>query len=307
MNPQSSPISPQSDFHPRNVYVAGLPIGFPDSALEEIFAPYGKIQSAKMMRHNQVQKGKGIGFVLYESEESATAAIQNLVGRVVEGEPLVIRRARISKPPAKQRAMVEKALEAQQKASASQPGPNAAGYPTAIVQGPPTMMLVPVSGSTSAPSMQQAVPPSIQSLPPGWYPTQSAPGPMPPHNLPDAPQQQNWYILPTPQPAVNSGAPVSLPVAYHPQQQQPHPSQHAIVSQQHQQQQSGYPVMSYVSNQPGLVQGYPSQGIQVVPSMVPYGRGSTASPPPAGSGYYAAYPDNSGASYVTQPVYVARN
>ena len=92
-----------SDFHPRNVYVAALPANYTDGKLARLFQRFGKISSAKMMRHDTAGRGKGVGFVLFESDDSATSAIREMQGANVEGECIQVRPARISKPPNKQR------------------------------------------------------------------------------------------------------------------------------------------------------------------------------------------------------------
>jgi RNA recognition motif-containing protein len=88
-----------SDFHPRNIYVAGLPDGFTDEALGELFGQFGSMTSVKMMTHHVGKKH--IGFVLFDHEDSATAALRSLSGHVLEGERLQIRKARISAPPSR--------------------------------------------------------------------------------------------------------------------------------------------------------------------------------------------------------------
>ncbi|KEG10708.1 putative RNA-binding protein 5, partial [Trypanosoma grayi] len=82
----------QSEFG-RNVYVASLPIEFDDEQLFNLFAPYGPITSARIMRAKGTRQSKGYGFVLYRNPRSAELAISNLVGHVIGGNRIQVRLA----------------------------------------------------------------------------------------------------------------------------------------------------------------------------------------------------------------------
>eukprot|EP01086_Lenisia_limosa_P017634 TRINITY_DN8_c0_g1_i1.p1 TRINITY_DN8_c0_g1~~TRINITY_DN8_c0_g1_i1.p1 ORF type:complete len:548 (+),score=239.70 TRINITY_DN8_c0_g1_i1:40-1644(+) len=72
-----------------NLYIKNLPENFSDEKLTEMFAPFGKILSAKVMVDN-VGKPRGFGFVNMSTVEEAQAARQELMTRPVEGKPLYI-------------------------------------------------------------------------------------------------------------------------------------------------------------------------------------------------------------------------
>ncbi|KAH9586208.1 RNA recognition motif domain [Trypanosoma melophagium] len=77
----------------RNVYVASLPISFDDEQLFSLFAPYGSISSARIMRKKGTRESKGYGFVLYKNPRSAELAISSLVGHVIDGNKIQVRLA----------------------------------------------------------------------------------------------------------------------------------------------------------------------------------------------------------------------
>ncbi|ORC86046.1 putative RNA-binding protein 5 [Trypanosoma theileri] len=77
----------------RNVYVASLPLSFDDDQLFNLFAPYGSINSARIMRSKGTRQSKGYGFVLYKNPRSAELAISNLVGHVIDGNRIQVRLA----------------------------------------------------------------------------------------------------------------------------------------------------------------------------------------------------------------------
>ncbi|KPA77429.1 RNA-binding protein 5-like protein [Leptomonas pyrrhocoris] len=75
----------------RNVYVASLPMNFDDQELHNLFSPYGRIISARIMRAKKSHLSKGYGFVMYREVSAAEQAIQGLHGRVVGGSRIQVR------------------------------------------------------------------------------------------------------------------------------------------------------------------------------------------------------------------------
>lgn len=82
-----------------NVYVASLPAGFTDQQLLELLVPYGSITSARVMCDPKTGQCKGYGFVLFESEKSAAAAIQGLSGYAIDGHRIQVRLAHLAASP----------------------------------------------------------------------------------------------------------------------------------------------------------------------------------------------------------------
>lgn len=87
--PQQEADDPAS----RNIYVASLPSYFTDDDLLKLFAPFGPVVSAKVMCRSHSRVCKGYGFVLYRFAEDAARAHNTMIGHVVGGNKLQVRRA----------------------------------------------------------------------------------------------------------------------------------------------------------------------------------------------------------------------
>lgn len=75
----------------RNVYVASLPLNFDDQQLHNLFSPFGRIISARIMRAKKSHLSKGYGFVMFREASGAEQAIQALHGRVIGGSRIQVR------------------------------------------------------------------------------------------------------------------------------------------------------------------------------------------------------------------------
>ncbi|KAL3528673.1 hypothetical protein ACH5RR_007995 [Cinchona calisaya] len=71
-----------------NLYVKNLCPSITSARLEEIFSKYGMILSCKVAEDNG--KSKGFGFVQFDSEDSATTALDALNNTVLEGKALCV-------------------------------------------------------------------------------------------------------------------------------------------------------------------------------------------------------------------------
>lgn len=80
-----------------NVYAAGLPPDMNDQQLHDLFAPYGLITSARIMRAKATRASKGYGFVLFEDIKSASQAVTALNGLIIGGHRI---QARLAHPDA---------------------------------------------------------------------------------------------------------------------------------------------------------------------------------------------------------------
>ena len=80
------------------LYVGNLSYSVNDAKLGEIFAPYGNVVSSRVVTDQVSGRSKGFGFVEFENDEAADAAISNLNGKEVDGRSLKVDRA---KPPQK--------------------------------------------------------------------------------------------------------------------------------------------------------------------------------------------------------------
>lgn len=76
-----------------NVYVKNFGEDFDDEKLKEMFEPFGKITSYKVMPRED-GKSKGFGFVAFETTEAAEAAVEALNGKeICENKTLYVARA----------------------------------------------------------------------------------------------------------------------------------------------------------------------------------------------------------------------
>lgn len=76
------------------LYVGNLPYSFRDQDLEQTFAEYGTVNSAKVMMERDTGRSKGFGFVEMGSDAEAQAAIQGAHGQNFGGRDLVVNEAR---------------------------------------------------------------------------------------------------------------------------------------------------------------------------------------------------------------------
>eukprot|EP01083_Nonionella_stella_P140552 431168_1 len=75
-----------------NLYVKNLSPDVDDNKLHEMFATFGNITSAKVMRESS-GKSRGFGFVAFEKKEAATRAIHEMTNTLHHGKPLYVSRA----------------------------------------------------------------------------------------------------------------------------------------------------------------------------------------------------------------------
>src|SRR4051812_17406812 len=80
------------------LYVGNLPYSFGDSDMQQAFAAFGNVSSAKVMMDRDSGRSKGFGFVEMSSEAEAQAAIQGMNGKEYGGRGLVVNEARPMEP-----------------------------------------------------------------------------------------------------------------------------------------------------------------------------------------------------------------
>jgi len=76
------------------LYVGNLAYALEDGDLENMFAAYGTVQSAKVIMDRDTGRSKGFAFVEMSSDAEAQAAIDALNGKEVEGRLLTVNEAR---------------------------------------------------------------------------------------------------------------------------------------------------------------------------------------------------------------------
>ncbi len=74
------------------IFVGNLPFSTTESSLRELFAPYGTVQSAKVVMDRDTGRSRGFGFVEMPSYE-ASQAIDALNGKSLNGRPLRVNEA----------------------------------------------------------------------------------------------------------------------------------------------------------------------------------------------------------------------
>ena len=75
-----------------NIYVGNISWGLTDQDLENVFAEYGTVDSAKIITDRATGRSRGFGFV--EMSDGAEAAIEALNGTEVDWRELVVNESR---------------------------------------------------------------------------------------------------------------------------------------------------------------------------------------------------------------------
>ena len=76
------------------LYVGNLAYGVRDDSLQQAFAEFGTVTSAKVMMDRETGRSKGFGFVEMGSDAEAQAAINGMTGQALEGRAIVVNEAR---------------------------------------------------------------------------------------------------------------------------------------------------------------------------------------------------------------------
>lgn len=76
------------------LYVGNLPYSVRDEDLNQAFAQFGNVSSAKVMMDRETGRSKGFGFVEMASEAEAQSAINGMNGQSLAGRALVVNEAR---------------------------------------------------------------------------------------------------------------------------------------------------------------------------------------------------------------------
>jgi cold-inducible RNA-binding protein len=76
------------------LYVGNLPYSMRDDDLQQHFAEFGQVSSAKVMMDRDTGRSKGFGFVEMGSGNEAQAAIRGMNGQSFDGRALVVNEAR---------------------------------------------------------------------------------------------------------------------------------------------------------------------------------------------------------------------
>ncbi|NML19831.1 RNA-binding protein [Pseudoflavitalea sp. G-6-1-2] len=77
-----------------NIYVSNLSYNVTDEDLNDFFAEYGEVTSAKVITDKFTNKSRGFGFVEMPDNEAGQKAIAELDGGIVEGRAIKVTEAR---------------------------------------------------------------------------------------------------------------------------------------------------------------------------------------------------------------------
>jgi RNA recognition motif-containing protein len=77
-----------------NIYVGNLSYRMGDKELEEVFAKFGAVKSAKIIMDRETGRSKGFGFIEMETAEAGNNAIEALNGNECEGRTLRVNEAK---------------------------------------------------------------------------------------------------------------------------------------------------------------------------------------------------------------------
>src|SRR5438270_10467277 len=78
----------------KKLYVGNLSYEVTDSALEQMFAAHGTVQSAQVIMDRDTGRSKGFGFVEMSNDQEAQAAITALNGQQSDGRALTVNEAK---------------------------------------------------------------------------------------------------------------------------------------------------------------------------------------------------------------------
>ena len=78
----------------KRLYVGNLTYDVTDSALEQMFAAHGTVESAQVIIDRDTGRSKGFGFVEMKTEQEARAAVAALNGAQSGGRSLIVNEAK---------------------------------------------------------------------------------------------------------------------------------------------------------------------------------------------------------------------
>ncbi len=72
------------------LFIGNLSWGVDSEALKEHFSQYGTVTDAFVMTDRETGRSRGFGFVTFENEEEAQAAITAMDGKELDGREIVV-------------------------------------------------------------------------------------------------------------------------------------------------------------------------------------------------------------------------
>lgn len=80
------------------LFVGSLPWAVDDQGLADLFQEFGTVASAKVIMDRESGRSKGFGFVEFDDDAAAKAAIDKLNGTDMQGRSIVVSEARPLEP-----------------------------------------------------------------------------------------------------------------------------------------------------------------------------------------------------------------
>jgi RNA recognition motif-containing protein len=75
------------------LFVGGLAWGTTDDGLRDAFAEYGAVREAKVIMDRETGRSRGFGFVTFDADKDASAAMQGLDGSSLDGRNIRVNQA----------------------------------------------------------------------------------------------------------------------------------------------------------------------------------------------------------------------
>ena len=78
----------------KKLYVGNLPFSFTEDELKDMFTEFGNVSHVKLITDRETGRSRGFGFVEFEDDAQAEAAIASVNGRDMGGRALIVNEAR---------------------------------------------------------------------------------------------------------------------------------------------------------------------------------------------------------------------
>ncbi len=78
----------------KKLFVGNLPYSTTNEILAEMFASFGEVASATVIMDRETNRSKGFGFVEFNDDAAADAAVEAMNGKDEGGRPLTVNEAR---------------------------------------------------------------------------------------------------------------------------------------------------------------------------------------------------------------------
>lgn len=82
----------------KKLFIGNISWGASDEQLRDLFAQYGEVEEAVIVKDKFSGRSKGFGFVTFTNDEDGDKAVEALNGHELDGRELVVNEARPPKP-----------------------------------------------------------------------------------------------------------------------------------------------------------------------------------------------------------------